>query len=231
MTPFANELGPTFNELRPFARSLPELNASTEKFATAVTPVIKNEIRPFVRTASEPVGRPERRGEANREDQPAPARRRSAASTVCSTWRPTTPAAPSRPSTPNRNEGYLYWAAWLGHNSNSVFEVADGNGLARRIYLTASCANVTEILASNALAPLVTGLGPLFAAGGPCDPTAQADGGGGGLPPLPLDDGSGGSARAEPESGSELEPLTEPPDPSTEPESSADAPPTAVGGP
>ena len=51
LTPFANTLGPTFNDLRPFARALPELNSSTEQFATAVTPVIENEIRPFVRVA------------------------------------------------------------------------------------------------------------------------------------------------------------------------------------
>ena len=35
-----------------------------------------------------------------------------------------------------RDEGYLYWVGWLGHNGNSVFQRRDGNGFYRRIYLT-----------------------------------------------------------------------------------------------
>ena len=51
MREFATIMGPTFNELRPFARNLDELNASTRQFAERVTPVLKDEIRPFVREA------------------------------------------------------------------------------------------------------------------------------------------------------------------------------------
>ena len=81
------------------------------------------------------------------------------------------PAAPSRPAPPNRDEGYLYWAGWLGHNGNSVFQAGDGNGLYRRIYLTASCANVGEHPRQLArCAPLVTpASGRCSHAGGPCD--------------------------------------------------------------
>ena len=234
ITPFANELGPTFNELRPFARNLPELNDSTEKFATAVTPVIRSEIRPFVRSAGEPVA--DLNVAAKRIEKTSPRLRGVLGSlNTLLNMASNNPGGAEPPGTPRRNEGYLYWAAWLGHNSNSVFEVADGNGLQRRIYLTASCANLTEILASNALAPVVTGLGPLFNSGGPCDPTAQAGaggtGGGGGGLPLPLNERSGadaGTPSAEPEAGSEPAPSTEP-DPTTE--SSAENPPAAVGGP
>ncbi len=52
---FADQLGPAFGELRPFARNLDELNASTRKLAIETTPVIKDQIRPFVRSAREPV--------------------------------------------------------------------------------------------------------------------------------------------------------------------------------
>ena len=41
--------------------------------------------------------------------------------------------------TAGRDEGYLYWAAWLGHNGNTVFSAGDGNGFYRRIYFTAGC--------------------------------------------------------------------------------------------
>jgi phospholipid/cholesterol/gamma-HCH transport system substrate-binding protein len=228
ITPFANELGPTFNELRPFARNLPELNASTEEFANAVTPVIRSEIRPFVRTARGPV--PDLNVAAKRIEKTSP-RLRNVLQTLnrLANMAAFNPGGAEPPSTPNRNEGYLYWAAWLGHNSNSIFSVADGNGLQRRIYLTASCANIGEILASNALAPIVTGFGPLFDAGGPCDATT----GGGGLPLRESQEGAdGGSAAAEPSAESaEPEPAPEAePQPQTEETSSTEAP-AAVTGP
>jgi phospholipid/cholesterol/gamma-HCH transport system substrate-binding protein len=215
ITPFANQLGPAFNELRPFARNLPELNASTEQFATAVTPVIRDEIRPFVRTARGPV--PDLNVAAKRIEKTSP-RLRNVLQTLnrLLNMAAYNPGGAEPPSTPNRNEGYLYWAGWLGHLNNSVFEAADGNGLYRRIYLTASCANITEILASNALAPVVTGLSPLFNAGGPCDQAAGADGGGG----LPLDTGPTNKS----------EPSAEP-EPSAEGETSTEAAPAAVTGP
>jgi hypothetical protein len=63
---------------------------------------------------------------------------------------------------PKRDEGYLYWAAWLGHNGNSVFSNQDANGLYRRIYFTASCSNILNLLESSPAAPLVTPFGAVF---------------------------------------------------------------------
>ena len=71
------------------------------------------------------------------------------------------------PGTPNRDEGYLFWAAWLGHNSNSVFQVQDAHGVDRRIYLTIGCDEAVSLLGSSPLAPAVTGLQQLFAPGAP----------------------------------------------------------------
>ena len=48
---FAAELGPSFDALRPFARNLDEMNSAVRGLATAETPVLENEIRPFVRAA------------------------------------------------------------------------------------------------------------------------------------------------------------------------------------
>jgi phospholipid/cholesterol/gamma-HCH transport system substrate-binding protein len=172
LTPFANQFGGAFNELRPFARNLPELNSSTESFANAVTPVIESEIRPFVRSAREPI--PDLNVAAKRIEHTSP-RLRSVLGSLnrLVNMAANNPGGAEDPEVPNRNEGYLYWAGWLGHNSNSAFESADGHGLYRRIYTTASCANNAEILASSPLAGVVTGLGPLFEAGGPCDSTVS----------------------------------------------------------
>jgi phospholipid/cholesterol/gamma-HCH transport system substrate-binding protein len=170
LTPFANELGPTFNELRPFARALPELNASTEQFATAVTPILEDEIRPFVRSAREPI--PDLNVAAKRIEHTSPHLRGTLDGlNKLLNMAANNPGGAEPAGTPNRNEGYLYWAGWLGHNSASIFEGADGNGLYRRIYLTAGCTQLAAILGSSPAAPLVTPFGPLFQAGGPCDQT------------------------------------------------------------
>jgi phospholipid/cholesterol/gamma-HCH transport system substrate-binding protein len=163
---FADQLGPAFGNLRPFARNLDELNASTKKLAIATTPVIKDQIRPFVRTARAPV-----------RDLDTAAGRLSKATpklTVVAkkinrlgNMAAFNPHGAEPAGTPNRDEGYLFWAAWLGHNSGSVFQVQDAHGVDRRIYLTMGCDEALSLLGSSPLAPAVTGLSQLFAPGGP----------------------------------------------------------------
>jgi phospholipid/cholesterol/gamma-HCH transport system substrate-binding protein len=160
LQPYAALLGPTFNNLRPFARNLDEMNASVRAVADTY-PVIRDEIRPFVRAARAPV----------RDLRPA------ASDLARTTPRLTdlayelnrlgnmaayNPHGAQPPGAANRDEGYLYWAGWLGHNGNSVFQTQDGNGLYRRIYLTASCQTLLSILSSSPLAPIVTPFQQLF---------------------------------------------------------------------
>ena len=168
VTTFANELGPTFDELRPFARNLPEVNASTRELANEVTEPIRDEIRPFVRAAREPI-----------PDLDVAARRLSKATPPLTTvgkkinrlgnMAAYNPNGAEPAGTANRDEGYLYWAAWLGHNGNSVFSTGDAHGFLRRIYLTMGCDEALALLGASPFAPIVTGLGPLFDPGGPFD--------------------------------------------------------------
>src|SRR5919106_933802 len=53
---FAAVLGPAFGDLRPFARNLDEMNVSVRRLADEATPVVHDEIRPFVRRARKPLG-------------------------------------------------------------------------------------------------------------------------------------------------------------------------------
>ncbi|HKG36503.1 MAG TPA: MlaD family protein [Solirubrobacterales bacterium] len=163
---YSATLGPTFNQLRPFARNLDEMNASVRRVADTY-PVIRDEIRPFVRAARGPV------------NDLRPAAKRLAAATPRLTdlaleinrlgnMAAYNPNGAEAPGTPGRAEGYLYWAGWLGHNGTSVFQAADGHGLYRRIYLTSSCQSFLGILEASPLAPVVTPFAQLFAAGGPC---------------------------------------------------------------
>jgi phospholipid/cholesterol/gamma-HCH transport system substrate-binding protein len=143
------------------------MNASVRELADTTTPAIRDQIRPFVRAAREPVGDLE--VAAERYSQATPrltviGKRINRLGNMAAY----NPNGAEDPGTADRDEGYLYWAAWLGHNGNSVFSTQDANGLLRRIYFTASCDNVANILAESPLSPLVTNLAPLFAVGGPC---------------------------------------------------------------
>lgn len=167
---FAAVLGPAFNDLRPFARSLPELNSSTQALAESATPVLENEIRPFVRAARKPVD--DLRGAAADLARATPKLTRLGQGlNKVTNMAAFNPNGAEPAGTTGRDEGYLYWLGWLGHNGASVFSSGDGNGWWRRIYFTASCSNVGAIASTSPLAPLVTGFGSqLLAPGKPCDP-------------------------------------------------------------
>jgi phospholipid/cholesterol/gamma-HCH transport system substrate-binding protein len=159
--PFARELGPAFNSLRPFARKLPQLNSSLIDLSRTATPDLRNRIRPFVRDA-QPIIHP-LRGAAT-EFSAATPRLTSLAKQLnkLGNMAAYNPGGAQQPGTSGRDEGYLYWAAWLGHVGSLVFDSQDAHGDYRRIYLTASCNNIRNLLSINALAPLVTGLGNLI---------------------------------------------------------------------
>lgn len=170
------ELGPAFESLRPFARNLPELNSSTRELAETVTPIIRDEIRPLVRAAREPI--PDISEGAKKLSKTAPglttiARKLNVLGNMAAYNPRGAEECPAGNCPAGRDEGYLYWAAWLGHNSTSVFQAQDANGLYRRIYFTTGCEELSNILTGSpggaGIAGLVTGLGPLFAPGGVCD--------------------------------------------------------------
>lgn len=163
---FGAVLGPALNDLRPFARNLEPMNESVRRMANATTPVIRDEIRPFVR-AARPV---------------IPSLRRAAGRWSRATPRLTTigekinrlanmaafnPRGAEPSGTPGRDEGYLYWAAWLGHNSNQVFTMADAHGTYRRLLTTLSCASLRNAVADPdplqvIFREAVTGLGAVI---------------------------------------------------------------------
>jgi hypothetical protein len=138
-------LGPAFDELRPFARNLDELNSATRELAVNATPVLRDEIRPFVRAARKPV--PDLRKAADRFSNAAPrlttvTRKLNRLANMAAL----NPKGAEPAGTAGRDEGYLYWAGWLGHNGDTVFSAGDGNGFYRRIYFTVGCDQLIEIV-------------------------------------------------------------------------------------
>jgi phospholipid/cholesterol/gamma-HCH transport system substrate-binding protein len=144
---FAQIMGPAFNDLRPFARNLDGLNASTRDLAVAVTPVLENQVRPFVRELRTHV--PELRESAERFGQATPDLTRIGTKlNTLFNMASNNPNGAEPVGTTGRDEGYLYWVSWLGHNSASIFSAADGNGFYRRIYLTMGCDQARDLLGS-----------------------------------------------------------------------------------
>jgi phospholipid/cholesterol/gamma-HCH transport system substrate-binding protein len=157
----AGQLGPAVNSLRPFARKLKPVNDTLGNLAKTTYGPVKQDIRPFVVNARQPV----------RDLRPA------AENLVNATPRLTTvgeklnklfnmaaynPNGAEAPGTPGRDEGYLYWLGWLAHVGNSTFSSQDAHGVYRHIYVVATCNTIKSILATSPVAPAVTGFGQLL---------------------------------------------------------------------
>ncbi len=158
MSEFARVLGPTFNSLRPFAKNLPRLNESNIQLAESSTPVVRDQIRPFVRAARGPV--PDLRKAATRFGEASPHLTTSFSKlNRLANMAAFNPDGAEPSGTPGRDEGYLYWAGWLGHNTASIYSAGDGNGYYRRIYLSMGCEQVNDLISDpNPIVQQVTQL-------------------------------------------------------------------------
>jgi phospholipid/cholesterol/gamma-HCH transport system substrate-binding protein len=135
---FAPLLSSTLESLREPVRALPATNAALTPFFDDTTPVLRDEIRPFVRTAG-----------PFTDDLRLAARDLSRAAPDLTTALTQTnrffnigaynpggaesldglTVAQQRA----RNEGFLYWLAWTAQNGVSLFSTADGQGPWRRV--------------------------------------------------------------------------------------------------
>jgi hypothetical protein len=141
------------------------MNASLERLGEAGTPALREEIRPFVKQARPVL--PDLRTAAARYSAAAPrltviGKKVNRLGNMAAR---NPQGAESLPDAdPPRDEGYLFWAAWLARTGNSVFSSADGNGPWRRIYLTARCENIDAIANTTDLADVLTGASDIVAA-------------------------------------------------------------------
>ncbi len=157
----AGVLGPTLNSLRPFARKLKPVNDSLGYLAQTTYGPVKEDIRPFVVNARQPVRdlRPAAQNLAN-----ATPRLTDVGSKLNELFNMAAynPNGAEPPGTPGRDEGYLYWLGWLSHVGNSTFSSQDAHGVYRHVYLFVTCNTAKSILATSPLAPVITGLGQLL---------------------------------------------------------------------
>ena len=107
----AVELGPGVRRtapVRPQPRRAQRVDST--QLAESTTPVLQNEIRPFVRAARGPVHDLRTAARRYSAGDPAADHGRGQDQPPRRTWPPTTRNGAEPPGTPGRDEGYLYWA-------------------------------------------------------------------------------------------------------------------------
>ncbi len=157
---FANALGPAATNLLPAAKAIPAANAALTTLAgpnantcgsRSSCSIVRGQIRPFV-VAARPLVRNLR---------PAAVNLAKATPNITSVFTVLNHLFNMLGYYPTGNgqHGYLWWLAWLQHNSRTLFSVQNGDGDFRPLLLEADCRQIRRIGNTNGH---VTG-GVLFA--------------------------------------------------------------------
>jgi phospholipid/cholesterol/gamma-HCH transport system substrate-binding protein len=163
---FANQLGPAATNLLPAARSLPAANQALSALAVPSTPIIKNQIRPFV-IAARPVVRQLKPASVNL------AKATPSLSKVFGVLNHFVNMVGYNPG--GAQHGYLWWLAWLNHSARTLFSVQDANGVFRPLFLQASCATLAQIVNSVTGSETILNLTPILTSTTLCPTQAAAD--------------------------------------------------------
>jgi len=155
--------GPAFAALRPAIRQVDPANRELRPLAEVAEPILREQVRPFVARArpfiddlgpaARDLGRasPDLRDsffELNRFFNMGAYNRGGAE-----------PVTGDRAKDLARDEGLLFWLAWVSKNSNSMFSTSDAQGPFRRFILLATCSTYQQTLLENgAAAPIVEDL-------------------------------------------------------------------------
>jgi phospholipid/cholesterol/gamma-HCH transport system substrate-binding protein len=142
---YATILGPTAEKLRPAARALAPANDAVRPLAKDVTPLLRDDIRPFVREAR-PVARDLRPASRNLAAAAPGLTKTFAALNHFLNLAAYNPNGQEDPNSAARQEGYLFWAAWLQHMGTQLFSSSDANGVFRPVTVAAPCATVEQLV-------------------------------------------------------------------------------------
>jgi phospholipid/cholesterol/gamma-HCH transport system substrate-binding protein len=142
---YAALLGPTAERLRPAARALAPANDAVRPLAQEATPLLRDDIRPFVREAR-PVVRDLRPAARNLARATPALGRAFVRINHFLNLLAFNPNGREDPDNAARQEGYLFWAAWLQHMATQLFSNADAHGTFRPVTVAAPCATIEQIV-------------------------------------------------------------------------------------
>jgi phospholipid/cholesterol/gamma-HCH transport system substrate-binding protein len=153
---FAPALRSALESLREPIRKLPATNAALTPFLADTTPVLREEIRPFVRAAGPFTD--DLRVAANGVSKATPDLTTSLEETNrffnMGAYNPGGAESLEGLSVPQqraRSEGFLYWLAWTAQNGVSLFNTADAQGPWRRVTICGVPAPILEQIVKNVL--------------------------------------------------------------------------------
>ncbi len=137
----ADVLAPAADEIRPAVRALRRANAATLPYAREATPLLRDDIRPFVR-AARPFFR-ELKPAAHDlvEADPRLQGTVSALNGLFNLLAYNVRGAEG-PGVAERDEGYLFYLAWVAHQSIQIFSGQDANGVFRPLILGGTCQTI-----------------------------------------------------------------------------------------
>ena len=157
----ADVLGPASERLRPAARALGRSQVALRPLAREAAPLLENPIRPFVRETRPLV------------EELRPASRDLAESTPDLTrvfkvlnkffnMAAFNPNGREGPDVSGREEGYLFWLAWVAHQSVTVFSTLDAHGPFRPSLVAMSCQTARSLAHDDPEMEFLMNLTPLL---------------------------------------------------------------------
>ena len=212
---FSRILGPALESLRPPFRQLNVANHAVLPFVKEAEPIIRTKIRPFVRVARPVV----------RDLRPAAINLAKASPDVTKSFhelnrffnmgaynpRGREPVTGNTTTDRNRDEGYLFWLAWVGQNTTSLFSTSDALGPLRRFIAFFNCTDLrAQLTGAGAAGGPLLGLTNALNDPGLC-PTSEGGQPGPGLIGLPNPKKNGGKTAEPPVSGTPTTPDTSSP--------------------
>jgi phospholipid/cholesterol/gamma-HCH transport system substrate-binding protein len=163
---FASQLGPAASKLLPAAQGLTSANQAVEALATPSTPIVKNQIRPFVVDARPVV----------RDLKPASKNLAAATPNLSKTFKTINDFFNVLGFNPGGSQhGYLWWLSWLAHDGRTLFSIQDAAGDFRPVFVQASCATIGGLVnLSSALSPVLNTVTSILSNAGLCPAQAAA---------------------------------------------------------
>ena len=154
---FANTLGPAARDLTPLGPKIDAANAAIKPLAREAAPIVRDQIRPFTRNAR-PLVRDLRPAAKNLNAATPDLTRSFTVLNHLFNLIGFNPNGREAAGTPNREEGYLFWIAWLQHNGTNAFSTSDAHGVFRPVTLGGTCGSINSIVQEEPQLEFLQGL-------------------------------------------------------------------------
>jgi phospholipid/cholesterol/gamma-HCH transport system substrate-binding protein len=159
---FSRVLGPALESLRAPFRQLNVANHAVLPFVKEAEPILRTRIRPFVRVARPVI----------RDLRPAAINLAKATPDLTASFHELSRFFNMAAYNPNgrepvtgnpvtdrkRDEGYLFWLAWVSQNTTSIFSTSDASGPLRRFIIFFNCTTLREQLVAAPAGASLLGL-------------------------------------------------------------------------